>query len=223
MLSMISLDCRKKLLTESLQGKYSGGRNPCSPDAAIIMRYHSGTVLKILLFALLATSLSGCIVSFSNPLSTSQQLDSDDRLLGKWEGKDEQNNLVSAVFSSQSKTETRVSVAGLLGREPIFRMVHTKISDNDYIILRLDGDSRADDYIVARYTLDNERLSVCLLNADKIKQAINDKKLKGKVDYSQWGGAVITEKPKAVVEFLGSPNSKNLFNCLPTLSRVQTN
>jgi hypothetical protein len=55
-------------------------------------------VVKIVIAAALAALLSGCVVSFTNPLPASQPVGRDDRLLGKWEGRDEQNNPVSIQF-----------------------------------------------------------------------------------------------------------------------------
>lgn len=178
-------------------------------------------VVKIAIAAALATMLSGCVVSFINPLPASQPVGRDDRLLGKWEGQDEHNNPVSTQFEPGSKSETKVSVSGSLGHQnPIFRMVTTKISGNDYMILRLNDPQANKDYMVVRYSISDDKLTVCLLNVDRVKEAIKKRKLKGQVDYSQWGGAIVTEGSRGVVAFLRTATSKDLFTCLPELKKA---
>ena len=184
-------------------------------------RYEVGSFCKVALTLLFAATLSGCVVSFSNPLPASQPIGSDERLIGKWEGQDEQGNNIWARFESGSNHEIKVSLSGSLGyRNPVFRMVTTKISGNDYMILRLNDPYDNRDYMVGRYSTNDDKLTVCLLNVQKVKEAIKKGKLKGEVDLSPWGGATITESSKNVVTFLGSRNSKDLFTCLGELKKV---
>jgi len=184
-------------------------------------RYEVGILSNVLLAAFVAAMFSGCVVSFSNPLPASQPVGRDDRLLGKWEGQDEQKNPISIRFEPGSIHETKLSVSGSLGyQNPIFRMVTTKISGNDYMILRLNDPNADKDYMVVRYATNDDKLTVCLLNVDRVKEAIKKGKLKGQIDYSQWGGAIITESSKSVLSFLKSPDNKNMFTCLPELKKV---
>src|SRR5438128_9551067 len=161
----------------------------------------------------LAAGLSGCVVSFTNPLPASQPLGRDERLLGKWEGQDEQGNAGWFRFEIGSANEMNVSASGDLGhRNPAFRTVTTKISGSDYMILWLN-DADIKDYIIARYSTNENKLTVCLLSVDKVRDAIKKRKLKGQFDYSPWGGAIITESSKHVLDLLKSPESKDLFTC----------
>jgi len=160
-------------------------------------------------------------VSFTNPLPASQPIGRDQRLLGKWEGQDEQGNYGWVRFENGPKNEINVFASGDWGyQNAALRMVTTKISGSDFMILRLNDPNNDKDYMVARYSTNDDKLTVCLLNVEKVKEAIKKRKLKGKVDYSPSGGAIITESSKNVITFLGSPNSKDLFICLSELKKV---
>ena len=182
------------------------------------------SLCKLALILLFAAMLSGCVVSFSNPLPASQPISRDERLLGKWEGQDEQGSPGWVRFEIGSANQINVFASGDLGyRNPVFRMVTTKISGSDYMILRLNDPTDNKDYILARYSTNDNKLTVCLLNVEKVKHAIKKGRLKGEVDYSQWGGAIITESSKNVLGFLKSPNSKDLFTCLGEMKKVPAN
>jgi hypothetical protein len=180
-----------------------------------------GRFCGALVLLLCATILNGCVVVFTNALPNSQALKRDDRLLGKWEGKDEQGNRNSVQFESAPKNETNVSLSGDLGyRNPVFRMVTTRIAGLDYMILHLNDLSDDTGYILAKYATQDDKLTICLLNVDKVKEAIKKGKLKGEVGHTAWGGVTITNSSKGVLTFLKSPNSKDLFTCLGELKKV---
>jgi hypothetical protein len=175
---------------------------------------------KLALTLTLAAGLSGCVVSFTNPLPASQPLGRDERLLGKWEGHDEQGNAGWFRFEIGSANEMNVFGSGDLGH-PAFRAVTTKISGSDYMILWLNN-ADIKDYIIARYSTNENKLTVCLLSVDKVRDAIKKRKLKGRFDYSPSGGALITESSKRVLDLLKSPHRKDLFVCLPELKKVSS-
>lgn len=47
---------------------------------------------------LLSTMLSGCVVVFSDPISASQSVLLDERLIGRWSGADEQGTTYTVIF-----------------------------------------------------------------------------------------------------------------------------
>src|SRR5713101_6304716 len=99
----------------------------------INMGYRISTFCKVAVTLSLATTLSGCVVIFSNPLPASQPTGYDERLLGKWEGQDEQGNHIWVRFESASDHEMKVFLPGDLGyQNPVFRMMATKLSGDDY-------------------------------------------------------------------------------------------
>lgn len=185
-----------------------------------INRYWRNSFFKVILTLGLAGVFSGCVVSFTNPLPASQPTRLDERLLGKWEGTDEHGNNMSARFERGSKRETVVSLPGLGDQDSELRMVSTSISGTDYMILRVNDPQRGKDYVIGRYSIADDKLTVCLLNADKVKQAIKRGELKGGVDSSQWGGAVITESPRRIMALLKSPRTQGLFTCLNALKKT---
>src|SRR5206468_1988255 len=129
--------------------------------------YDEVSFCKVALIFLFAAMLSGCVVSFTNPLPASQPIGRDERLLGKWEGRDEQGSPGWVRFEEGSKDEIKVFLSGDLGyQNPAFRMVTTKISGSDYMILRLNDPTDKKDYILARYSTNDNKLTVCLLNVE---------------------------------------------------------
>jgi hypothetical protein len=106
-------------------------------------------LLKLILVLSLALTLSGCIVTFTNPLPASQKHGRDERLLGRWTVTDDQGTPHFAVFEKRSDREMTLSLPGhFLGTEsPRFRVATTKISDKDHMILRLDDPNSTDDYL----------------------------------------------------------------------------
>ena len=177
-------------------------------------------VVKIIFAAALASMLSGCVVVFTNPLPASQPIGHDERLLGKWEGEDEQGNSGWIRFEMPTD-QIDIFLSGDWGyHNPAFRAVTTNISGDNHMILRVNDPALGKEYMVVRYSINGDTLTLCLLNADKVRAAIKDRKIKGKLGYSQWSGAVITESSKNVLGFLKSPGSKDLFTCLLKSKKV---
>ncbi len=74
--------------------------------------------------------------------------------------------------------------------------------------------------MVAKYTIGDESLTVCLLNADKVAAEVKQGKLKGRLGYSSWGGVTVTESSKKIFNLLNSPTNKDLFSCLGELRKA---
>jgi hypothetical protein len=169
-------------------------------------------VSKLILVLSTALTLSGCFVSFKNPLPASQKLAPDERLPGKWTGA-EKGKPYSVYFEKNSRGQMTVAMPENPSyRNPLCQVMTTKISDHDYMIFRPD-DPGDKDYMVARYSLDGANLKICMLDSDRVKEAIRQRKLKGSGDYAPWGGALITESSEAVLKFLKSSDSDAMFIC----------
>ena len=172
-------------------------------------------------FLVLATLLSGCFVTFTNPLPNSQPTGRDERLFGTWEGQDHEGNHVLIRIEGDSNRETKVSLRGGSGFRNIdFRMVTTKIEGCDYMVLTLAGPGNDKEHIIAKYVVKDNGLMICIVDVQKVKAAIAKGNLKGEVGQSLESGATITASPKEVLAFLKSPSSKDLFTCLEELRRV---
>jgi hypothetical protein len=177
--------------------------------------------IKLIVALLLVVPVTGCVVSFTNPLPASQQLSRDERLLGRWTASDEQGNPYWIRFEKRSDAEITVSLPERLGyHNPLFRVSTTKVSDREYMILRMDDPNANKDYMVVRYSINGVTLKVCPLNVDRVKEAISKRKLKGRIEYTLWGGAAITESPKRVLDFLNSRDSEVMFTCLPEFNKA---
>lgn len=160
------------------------------------------------------------MVFFINPLPASQPVARDQRLLGKWEGKDEQGNSGWIRFE-MSANQMNVFVSGdLASHNPAFHMVTTNISGRTYMILRVPDPNLEKFYMVASYSINGDKLTVCPMNVGKVAAAINERKIKGTVSSSPGGGANITESSKNVLRLLKSPESRDLFACLPEFTKV---
>ncbi len=186
-----------------------------------ITRPHLNNFFVLFVAIVSPTFLSGCVVSFTNPLPSTQPTRVDERLLGEWEGKDEAGTQTWVRITKASGHEMDVSLRGFPDFENTkLRVLTTSISGSDYMIIRVGDPDRRKDYMIAKYTLGDDKLTVCMLNAQKIKEAIKKRTLKGNVGDAQWGGAVITESSNHIVKFLTSPNTKDLFACLPELKKA---
>src|SRR5215471_290824 len=169
-------------------------------------------VSKLILVLLTTLTFPGCFISFKNPLPASQKLARDERLLGKWNGTDK-GKPYSVYFGKSSHGEMTVAIPENPSyRNPLCQVMTTKISDRDYMIF-LPDDPRDHDYMVARYSLGGVTLKVCMLDSDRVKEAIKQRKLKGSFDYAPWGSALITESSEAVLKFLKSSDGQAMFIC----------
>jgi hypothetical protein len=176
---------------------------------------------RILGVVLLASLLSGCLVTFTNPLPSSQPTGRDERLLGTWDGQDQEGNHVLVRFEGDSNRETKVTLTGGSGfRNVDFRMVTTKIEGCDYMVLTLAGRGNDKEHIIAKYVVKDDGLMICIFDVQKVRAAIAQNKVEGEVGRSMLSGATITASPKEVLSFLSSPASKDLFTCLEELKKL---
>ena len=175
----------------------------------------------ILVILASATFLSGCLVTFTNPLPNSQPTGRDERLFGTWDGQDQEGNHVLVRFEDDSNRGTKVTLTGGFGfRNVDFRMVTTKIEDRDYMVLTLAGPGNDKEHIIAKYVVKDNGLMICIFDVQKVRAAIAQSKVKGEVGQGMLSGATITASPKEVLAFLGSPASKDLFTCLEELKKL---
>ena len=179
------------------------------------------SVSYLFVILVLATLLSGCMVTFTNSLPNSQPTGRDERLFGTWEGLDQEGNHALIRFEGGSNRETKVTFTGSSGfRNVDFRMVTTKIEGRDYMVLTLAGPGNDKEHIIAKYVLKDGELMICIIDVQKVKAAIAKGNLKGEVGQSLESGATITASPKEILAFLKSPSSKDLFTCSEELKRV---
>ena len=178
-------------------------------------------IAKIILVAALAGMLSGCLVLFTNPLPASQPMGRDQRLLGKWEAKDEYANSSWIRFEMSANHIDVFASGDLASHSPAFRMLTTDISGRTYMILRFPDRDLWKYYLVASSSINGDKLTVCLMDAEKTVAAINDHKIKGTIGRTMGVGPTINENSNNVLRILQSPDSKDLFTtCHPEFTKV---
>lgn len=169
---------------------------------------------RIFGFVLLANLLSGCLVTFTNPLPKSQPTGQDERLFGTWDVQDQEGNHVLVRFERGSNRETKVTFTGGSGfRDFDFRMVTAKIEGRHYMVLTLAGSSNDKEHIIAKYVVKDGEMALCILDVQKTRAAIARGTLKGENGESLQSGTTITASPKDVLAFLRSPGSNDLYAC----------
>ena len=83
------------------------------------------------------------------------------------------------------------------------------------------NEDRGKGYLLARYEIKGDEMTVWLLDSDKVRAAIVQKKLKGDVSQGVGSTITITDAADKVRSFLESPKSSELFKYLGTFERIK--
>jgi hypothetical protein len=180
------------------------------------------SISKACLVALLALFFSACEVVLINPLSDSATDKPDERLPGKWINKDEKGKGVYVQFDTGANRELNVSIFGGKGEEknPAFTATTTTIGNRFYMSLYPTDEARDKGYLLARYEIKGDEMTVWLLDSEKVKAAITQKRLKGEAGQGSPPIITITDAADKVRAVLGSSESNELFKYLGTFERV---
>jgi hypothetical protein len=164
------------------------------------------------------------MVSFTDPLPGARGFSADAKLLGRWSGTDEKGNAGFIQFDKAGAKEITVSVFGKdsdLGyKNPVFSLKTAKIGSLDYLVLRPNDPEGPTDYTIARYSLDKNKLKIWIMSLEKVKDAIQSGRLKGKVNGGPYGGAIINSPSRDVVRLLRDKRANNLFVLLGEYEKV---
>ena len=181
------------------------------------------SISKVCLVAIFALFFSACEVVLINPLSDSARDKPDERLLGKWINRDEKDKGGFVQFATGANGEINVSFLGGKSEEknPLFTARTTTIGNYHYISLNPTNEDRDKGYLLARYEMKDDKMSVWMLDSDKVKTAIAQKKLKGKVGQGPAPTITITDTSNNVRAFLESPESNELFEYFGTFERIK--
>src|SRR5437764_13871482 len=180
-------------------------------------------ISKVCLVIILAIFFSSCEVFLINPLSDSARDKPDERLLGKWINKDEKEKGGFVQFDAGANREFNISFLGGKYEEknPLFTARTTTIGGHYYISLNPTNEDRDKGYLLAKYEMKGDEMTVWLLDSDKVKAAIVQKKLKGDVSQGVGSTITITDAADKVRSFLESPKSSELFKYLGTFERIK--
>ena len=181
-------------------------------------------ILKILIILAMAVFFSACETVFLNPLSDLRDSKSDKRLLGKWSIKGEKYNGAYLQFDGGSNLKHNLfAVFGGDTQEQnlVFTMFTTRIGKYSYMNLNPADKDKDKGYLIVRYAVDGNQLTVWILDTDKIKTAIKSGKLKGTPGQS-FGTTTVSDTPANIEAFLGSPDNGDLFQDAWRFEKVES-
>jgi hypothetical protein len=156
-----------------------------------------------------AAIFSGCFVVFTDLPPKSLIIKEDKRLLGRWAGQDQGNRYF--VQFDRSNREINISLFGeksdLGYRNPIFRMVTTKVDGYCYMILRPTDSPDSEGYLIAKYIVTDDKLTIWMLNVDRVKKPIMEGNLRGEIGTGMFAAVTITEGSEKITALLKSPEN----------------
>lgn len=183
---------------------------------------HLKRVWKVCLVMLAAVFFSACEVLLINPLSDPSRDKRDESLLGRWVKEDAETRDRYIQFTAGAGQELNVSVFGEENEEknPVFRALTTNIGDHHYLSLYSTDPDKVEGYLLARYEVKGDKMSVWILDSKKVQAAIEQKRLKGEVGQGVAPSVMITDTADKVRSLIESPQGAELFEQLGTFKRI---
>jgi hypothetical protein len=166
-------------------------------------------VLKVSLLVVVAASLSGCLVVFTN--SPAGKPKEDKALLGRWASEEKDKEKMTVQFEKGLRGEVKVSFLPAVpgDKNPVFTAKLFAIGAHSYMALNpTDEEDHDKGFVIARYAIRDGELSVWLLNSTKVTDLIKQKKISGE---GQQTGATVTESADSVSRFLQSRGADEAF------------
>lgn len=125
---------------------------------------------------------SACVVSFDNPLTTSNAIDTN--LLGVW--KDKEDDINNFRFFKNAAGKTQIEITDNTDSVRLLTVSSIKLGKFNYLSLHItDIDEEKDIFFIARYEIKDNRLNIWLPNRAKFLDLIEKNKLKGKPETNQ--------------------------------------
>jgi hypothetical protein len=172
-------------------------------------------ILKACILIASILLLSACEVVCVNPLSKPNHPKGDNRLIGKWRAVGDGSGEY-IQFDKGARFGTDVSFFDLEptseDKNPRLTFFTTRIQDFDYMNIVSNNPKDAKGYLIARYRLKNGRLTVWLMNYDKVKEEIGKGKLKGSWR-GMFGTITLTDSSQSLVDLIRS-GGEDLFEYL---------
>lgn len=181
------------------------------------------TVFGTIIILTMALVFSACETVFLNPLSNLREAKPDNRLPGKWISKDEKYNGAYIRFDGSANLETNISAFGGETQEqyPAFTMYTTKIGKHTYMNLNPADEDRDKGYLIVRYAIEGNQLTVWILDPDKVKAAIAQGKLKG-TSAPGFGTTTVSDTSKNIAAYLESDADGELFQHAWRFEKVES-
>ena len=166
---------------------------------------------------------NGCVVVFTDPLPGWHGFTANPELLGRWRGKDEHGNVGILQFEKAGSRDIAVSLFGedsdLGYRNPIFKLRTTKIGRFDYMVLSSEAWAPYPYYMIARYSLEKDKLKIWMSNVAKFREAVVKGQLKGKSSANSFS-VTVNSSSRHVVRVLNGPQSDDLFYFLGEYEKI---
>ena len=167
---------------------------------------------KICLFILTAFLFSSCEVIFENPIAKNTKFDK--KIIGRWINADPKKE---GFLEFAKKSDYLLDVTFSDGEEDSKCTASTKKIGKYNYINAFSPDVDKENLIV-RYEIQNNEMTLWILDSDKIKVLIEQNKLEG---YSKSLGAVVTDSSENVKKFLESAESNEAFELLAKLKKSE--
>jgi hypothetical protein len=190
------------------------------------------TKLGWAMLAVAAVLLAGCLpVISTTPIGSTTGLGVDPALIGAWRGHSPDNNeqFYLHILGAKTGVLKAVLVSDVSGDDVmIFRTQTAKLGSNHYLNAtvvfdkdRLVEAPLKDANIPLLYGVKGKRLTLSLLDEDKVKAAITAGTLTGRIEPSSHGDAVITADAAALDAVFAKPDAVALFKTLMVLTKVE--
>ena len=175
--------------------------------------------LRISLLVLIALSLSGCQVVFTNPPAAKPK--EDKALRGRWTSEEKEKEAMTVRFERRNRGEVDVSFLpdDPDKKNPVFTAKLFEIGGRSYMVLNPTDADRDKGFLIVRYEINGDELAVWILNSEKVAALIKQKRVAGEGGQS---GATVTESADNVSRFLQSRDGQDAFEVFGKFRRTRS-
>ena len=177
---------------------------------------------KFCIVVLLVCFAVSCQVVFDVPIFSAKDSKIDKRLLGKW--RSDEPNAKSGVVEILKKSDAEIEIIApddeTGAPTVVFRAFVGKLGNADYLNLWSPKETEKG-FLIARYEIQNEYLTIRILDDEKIKEALKKNQLKGYAKPGTIGDVIIDDSAKNVKNFLKSPLNDEIFEPAIKLKKAE--
>jgi hypothetical protein len=183
--------------------------------------------MRYLLVTIILVSLLGCVPYSDNPLTDPGEQDIDSSIFGTWFWKEkDENGYIHIGIDEKSKLLRLVMLDFYKDGEleaSEFSGHTSSLEKNRYLNLKeVSHEDEPAGYIFVKYSVNDEKLCISLIETDAVKKAITNGSLNGEVKKEQWSSSIhITEEKKKLQQFI-LQNDKALFPETKCLRKLKT-
>ena len=176
-------------------------------------------VFTISLLVVMAVVLSGCQVVFTNlPAGKPKE---DKALHGRWSSEEKGKEAMTVQFEKGQRGEPNISFLPAKPGEknPVFTAKLFGVGVYSYMALSPADEDRDKYFLIVRYEISGDELTVWIPNSDKVAALIKQKKISGEAGSY---GASVTESADGVSRFLQSKEGQDAFEVFGKFRKVKT-